>query len=177
MDGRPERKFFQLWNLFFCRLVESSKMNTIYIIQTHIAVQWQTKREEIRNQKLSINFICPNTLENTRCNQIRLVFFGVPRRQTQFNKAQQHDSWGQVVEAASQNSTEISLDVSLMTRWLPCLGGTGGLPIHGCTDSSQAGWVLVRFWDAKLGMAKWSKHLGGVTWQLKASVCSWRLLC
>jgi len=81
-------------------------------------------------------------------------FFGVPRRQTQFNKAQQHDSWGQVVEAASQNSTEISLDVSLMTRWLPCLGGTGGLPIHGCTDSSQAGWVLVRFWDAKLGMAK-----------------------
>ena len=25
------------------------------------------------------------------------------------------------------------------------LGGTGGLPIHGCTDSSQAGWVM-KFW-------------------------------
>lgn len=48
------------------------------------------------------------------------------------------------------NSTEISLGVSLMTRWLPWLGGTGGLPIHGCADSSQAGWVLVRFWDAKI---------------------------
>lgn len=132
--------------------------------------------------KSCLNFICPAALENTRCNQIRLVFFLGSRRQTQFNKAQQHDSWGQVVEAASQNSTEISLDVSLMTRWLPWLGGTGGLPIHGCTDSSQAGWVLVRFWDAKIGKLIQTPWGGSHdNWKLRFPVedfyASWAMKC